>query len=347
MMMDIPPLAWVLFPLIGGLGFTIRGIAGHQIGGTIMGIATALMWSYLLDLPFLHSMVLAFIMAITWALVSFVGWAQYGPGMRFFRGFLVYGLIPAAVLMITLVSWGILFEQYSSSIIGVVVSLFSGLGSGLGFCLGTLWINYSRRILTEKYAQNHPNKRINFSGDNYQPDEIPQSKAMHFDSWKYCLEIPTGALWGLGNLVGLWCGGRIILDTPFYTINLAVFGIIAFLVIVIVFPLLVFFDIIHFHTIHGEPPTFGIPGGKPFFTVSTTKKIFRYIMVSWLIFGLFYWLFGEPLQSVGALFLSAFFGLFVFVCQFRHFRSHKMFTFTEYTDIMMYLVILFIITLHY
>ncbi|MBN2152725.1 MAG: hypothetical protein JW839_14835 [Candidatus Lokiarchaeota archaeon] len=130
-------IAVTFLVLASGVAFALRGIWGHQVGGWVMGVAMATGIGAVLAIDPARTATLALWSSVTWALASFVGWANHGAWQRFVRGSLAYGILPGAAIA------SVLFPAFPAS--WLLAAAMVGLPTGAAFSLSG---RLTRRVST-------------------------------------------------------------------------------------------------------------------------------------------------------------------------------------------------------
>lgn len=178
-----------LLVILGGVSFHLRGVWGHHIGGALMGSIFGFGLGIAYDLDLVTSIVLAFWLALVWALASMVGWANHGGWSRFVRGYLAYGMLP------NLIIGQIIFPGNFSILIQLIT--IGSLGMGIGFGLSSPLLKTFRARIKQNYDKTkETDKELIFNQINSET-EISHVYQVNFNTWTYLMEVPSGALYGL------------------------------------------------------------------------------------------------------------------------------------------------------
>ncbi|MHA1998746.1 MAG: hypothetical protein ACTSU9_11540 [Promethearchaeota archaeon] len=194
--MFIPFQDCLFFVLLAGSAFTLRGIWGHNLGGSVLGILVGLGLGMILDLPVLITMELMFWLGLAWALSSFVGWARHGTFQRFARGYVIYGMFPNIIAALIL---------YRGNIVATILLVVIGsLGMGIGFGMSHRLLEWVRKkievMYKKKHAQDEP-RLVNWGVTPLKEGEVSHVYLTRLDGWKLFLEITSGALFAITSLI--------------------------------------------------------------------------------------------------------------------------------------------------
>ncbi|MFX0098586.1 MAG: hypothetical protein ACFFCS_03325 [Candidatus Hodarchaeota archaeon] len=181
------------FITLAGSAFTLRGIWGHNLGGGVMGILVGLGLGVLLGLHILLSIELMFWLGVTWAISGFVGWASHTTVQRFFRGYLIYAMLPNLVIG---------FMLYSDNPLAfILLVLLGSIGMGAGFGMSYKLLLYLRGKLEENHEKKSPMEKINWGTEPVKEGEISHVYVFRFDTWKVAFEIVSGALYAITSII--------------------------------------------------------------------------------------------------------------------------------------------------
>lgn len=212
----------IFLVILGGVTFHLRGIWGHHVGGGLMGSIFGFGVGIVLDLSVVNSLLISFWLAFIWAISSMVGWANYGGWSRFIRGYLAYGMLPNFLLS-QVIFPGDFFVLLEMTLIG-------GLGMGIGFGLSSPLLDTFRYKIKGNFDKKNVDQRELVFREPKSEEEVSHVHFVHFNTWTYLMEVPSGALYGfttalilMVNLSNISIEARTLgLGHQFYT--LMIFG---------------------------------------------------------------------------------------------------------------------------